>query len=228
MERVLVFVPLDPNPPHIHPATLKSILHLEWGGALEIVLGRSDGEGGKYADLADKYDRARILALKGGYDGLLTVEADMLLPSDALLRLAEVDADVAYGLYVSRHPGRRVGEDRWLAFAEVTGAEDGFQAVKLCKSADERRDAWGTVRESRGMGLGCTLIGRGPLYDVEFRCPDTTVSCDWYLSLDCQMSGYSQAHHFGVQCGHIDGEMVLWPDVEQGFVSERTLEKVYA
>ena len=47
----------------------------------------------------------------GGFDALLLVENDMILPPDALLKMAAVDADVVYGLYVNRHGWRK-----WLAY----------------------------------------------------------------------------------------------------------------
>ena len=49
----------------------------------------------------------RSMALAGGFDALLLVENDMILPPDALLKMAAVDADVVCGLYVNRHGWRK-------------------------------------------------------------------------------------------------------------------------
>jgi len=226
MTRVLIYCPLNPRHPRIYPETLQSILALDWDKPLEIVFGRDDMSytphtDEKYTNLTAKYNRARLLALAGGYDALLTIEADMIVPSMALQRMSRVDADVIYALYCSRRPGRRVGPSRWLVFSEVSGENgNGFRAAKAERTPDNRRALWGSVVESKGMGLGCTLIRRQVLEKIHFRCPDPEVSNDWYLSLDCQAHGFSQAHDCGVVCGHIDEDAVLWPDIERGCLIE--------
>jgi len=40
--------------------------------------------------------------LDQGFDALLTIEHDMVIPPDALLKLLDTKADVVYGLYVFR------------------------------------------------------------------------------------------------------------------------------
>jgi hypothetical protein len=53
-----------------------------------------------------KYQHLQRLFLSGPWDVLLTVEQDMLIPPDALRRLAALisdGADIAYGLYVWRY-----------------------------------------------------------------------------------------------------------------------------
>lgn len=207
--KVLIYCPLNPRRPRIFARSLQSILTLEWDGPAEIVFGRDDnpplGQAG-YDNLLEKHNRARELALAGGYDALFLVEADMIVPSDALVRLAQVDADVAYGLYCSRH-----GRYQWLAFSEISESSG--------KSIDRNRrfcvDHWGKVIPTVGVGMGCTLIHRRVLEAMPFRrygaCAD-----DWYFSLDCIARGFTQAHDLGVVCGHIlsDGApKILWPTI---------------
>lgn len=146
------------------------------------------------------------MTLDGGYDALFLVEADMIIPPNTLLRLAAVDTDVAYGLYVSRH-----GSFQWLAFDQLQGHTG--------KSIDRNRkfcaDHWGKVIETKGVGMGCTLIKRHVLASTEFRrngpCAD-----DWYFSLDCIEKGFTQKHDLGVVCGHITPEGgVMWPSLDR-------------
>src|SRR3990167_3365336 len=145
MTRILVYCPMNPQPPRIYPATLQSLLALDWSEPFEVMLGREDmpempDAAGKYANLVAKYNWARVMALAGEYDYLLTVEADMIVPQMALRRMTAVDADVVYGLYVSRRAGRRrIGSSRWLIFSEVSGKEQGFSNRKMAETVDERR-----------------------------------------------------------------------------------------
>jgi len=49
-----------------------------------------------------QYQLARDIVLDQGFDALLTIEHDMVIPPDALLKLLDTKADVVYGLYVFR------------------------------------------------------------------------------------------------------------------------------
>lgn len=211
--KVLIYVPLAPITPKIYARSLTSIFAMQWHEPCEIVFGRNDGQGtpgnnGHYPDLTAKYNRGRQMTLDGGYDAMLTVESDMILPPLTLERLSRVDADVAYGLYVSRH-----GSHKWLAFDHITGAP--YTGASLSDVPEEAVLAWGNVRETAGVGLGCTLIHRRVLEKISFRCPDIKVANDWIFSLDCKANGFIQAHDCGVVCGHIQGApdpKIFWPD----------------
>jgi len=206
---VLIYCPLNPKQPRIFARSLQSILTLDWPHPAETIFGRDDnpkpGQAG-YDNLLEKHNRARELALAGGYDALLLVEADMILPGDALARLSLVDADVAYGLYCSRH-----GRYQWLAFSELSE----HTGVSIDRNRRFCVDSWGKVIPTAGVGMGCTLIRRNVLEAVPFRrygsCAD-----DWYFSLDCQVHGFTQAHDLGVVCGHILNEgapKIIWPTI---------------
>lgn len=76
------------------------------------------------------------------------------------------------------------------------------------------KEVWGKVAETKGVGMGCTLIHRNVLEAIEFRnAPNDEVADDWLFSLDCVEHGFKQMHDFGVVCGHImpDGN-VVWPN----------------
>jgi hypothetical protein len=214
--RVLIYMPLAPITPRVYARSLQSVLTVEWGLPIDVVLGREDMDGQPnqimgYQNITDKYNRARDMALRGGYDALLTVESDMIIPPNALTRLCAVDADVAYGLYVSRH-----GQNRWLAFPYI---DDQGYGVSLADDLLNAQAAWGCVVETHGVGLGCTLIHRRVLEQIEFRCPNARLACDWYFALDCRAAGFHQAHDCAVVCGHISGSgapKIYWPDETGG------------
>ena len=50
-------------------------------------------------NIAHNYNKARDLVMSNGYDALMTVEADMVIPTNALSKMIKHDADVVYGLY---------------------------------------------------------------------------------------------------------------------------------
>lgn len=218
--RILIYCPMAPTPPRIYDRTWRSIMALHWPEPLDMAFGKHDmqrypqnGQGG--IDLLEKYKQARTLTLEGGYDALLTVEADMIVPKAAIERLTRAEADVAYGLYVSRH-----GKHHWLAYAQV-GAD--YRATGFSQSPELCQDAWGKVVETKGIGLGCTLIWRRVLEKIEFRLPETVVANDWFFALDVDAAGFRQVHDCGVVCGHIDGNTgrkVFWPTEDGGYREE--------
>jgi hypothetical protein len=213
--RVLIVIPARPQAPAVHESTMRSVQALATGREADVLVIHGNGASGHYADLTAKLNRARLLAQEH-YAGLFIVEADMLIPPDALDLLWTVDADIVYGTYCSRTMGHIIlcaesmGVDRpvWLP----------LETIRL---------HWGQVIESAGVGFGCTLLrGAGlsiPLHSDHF-------GPDYYLSFDAQQAGLRQAHHLGVQCGHmIDGGGVLWPDLAEGyFVDEYPKILVYA
>lgn len=209
--KVLLYCPLNPATPRVYARTVQSIFTLDWPWPIDIVFGRQDaikeGQNG-YDNLTEKHNHARQMVLDCDYDALFLVEADMILPEDALKRLAAIDTDVAYGLYCSRH-----GSRQWLAFDKIekhTG-----------KSIDRNRkycvDNWGRVVDTKGVGMGCTFIWQRVLHKLTFR-RDGPCADDWYFSLDCIEQGFRQRHDLGVVCGHILNQgtnSILWPAINQ-------------
>ncbi len=205
--KVLLYCPLYPKSPRIYARSLQSIFTQDYPEPIEMVFGKHDGAKIGINDLVEKHNRARQWALEDGYDALFLVEADIILPYDALSRLVAVDSDVAYGLYCGRH-----GNHQWLAFSELR--------KNTGKSYDLNRRwcaaNWGQVIETKGVGMGCTLIHRRVLEQIEFRV-NGSMADDWYFSLDCQEKGFSQKHDLGVICGHILHEnnppKTIWPSI---------------
>jgi len=225
MSGTLIYVPLNPKPPEIYPQTMESLHNLKCPAPTRLMFGRGDDPNlHPYENICNKYNEARQVVLNDGFDALFTVEADMIIPWDALVKLSEVDAWVSYGLYCSRHErdaGNRRQNDRgvkgkgymWLAFSF---ADEHASVVWSDHPRWRLREIWGTVQPTAGLGMGCTYIRRAVLESITFRThPEHKTANDWMFSLDCQAHGYSQATHFGVVCGHmLDEGRAIWPDVE--------------
>lgn len=158
-------------------------------------------------DLVVKHNQMRADVFSGEYDALLTVEADIIIPEGGIAKLLDVDADVAYGLYVTRRTGI------WLCFPEI----DGFKAKSITATRTRAQKAWGTVVKTEGAGFGLTLIHRRVLEAIEFHHRERPIFADdWHFALDVKRAGFQSKHHLGVVCGHVDRDgAVLWPDLEQ-------------
>ncbi len=202
---------------HRYPQSLDSILALESDGPLDyLMLAYDDPHDaatvmGAYANITGKYNHARDVMLAGDFEQMLLIEDDMIVPTNALNRLAAADADVAYGLTCWRH-----GRPGWSPriTLDASGRVDNLSAYPA-----EARAAWGKVIDVAGVGTFCTLIRRRVMEKLEFRLSDTLdVCCDWWLAVDCQRYGFSQRADLGVVCGHISPDpspRVIWPDVEE-------------
>ena len=190
---ILICTPFGPAPHRIHPLTQQSIAAL---GIDAIGIETPTGTQHNMAELCRKHNEARQMVLDGGYDALLHIDADMVVPPDTVERLSTVDADVVYGLYVSRRDPWR-----WLCFL------DKERATTLNEQPERITDGHIT---SYGAGLGCTLIHRRVLERLAFRY--TNVASDWMMAVDCTNYGFKQVHDLGCRCGHIRGDRVFWPD----------------
>ena len=211
--RVLAYVPLAPQTPKIYSRTLLGLFRMNWPHPIDYVFGRQDHKPlhkeAAYNEITDKFNRARDIALNGDYDAMLTVESDVILPPLALERMSRVDADVVYGLYVSRH-----GNHQWLAASRL----DERTADYLSDDLEFCRQAWGEVVDTVGVGMGCTLIHRPVLERIRFRRREGLLANDWYFALDCQTTGFKQAHDLGVVCGHMEAHpspRIYWPNPEE-------------
>lgn len=212
--KILCYIPMAPKRPKVYARTIQSVMNVIWDAQIEYVFNREDNPVEMpYENICKKYNQARAMFLAGNYDALWTVESDMIVPPITLERLTRVDADVAYGLYVSRH-----GNHRWLAFCSV-GEQIG---ISLSDDRINAEKAWGQVIETQGVGLGCTLIWRHVLEKIEFRQPDKAATAnDWFFALDCMREGFVQKHDFGVVCGHIvppPSPKILWPDLNDHYL----------
>jgi hypothetical protein len=161
-------------------------------------------------NIAHNYNKARRWALDNDYDALVTVEADMVIPPDAVSKMVKHEADVVYGLYCFKNTSS------WSAFTEL----DIKHGRSLSKDKERARSLWGQTIEVAGVGHGCTLIHRHVLEALEFRTDDLHPDFhnDWLFALDCQTHGFKQVCDTSVVCGHIDTNpsiRVIWPDPEQ-------------
>lgn len=207
------------NPARRYPQAEASILQVE-GVAQTVFDFADDATLPWYENILRKYQMARGMMLAGGFDGLLFLESDMLIPRDAARRLSDVisthDAGVAYGLYCWRH-----GVAWWNAYIALD-EEAGF-SLSDPLAREHAPASWpqavrGEPFPCYGVGFGCTLVRRDVLEQINFRnfAGEQSFYVDWCFAADCNARGIRQMCDPAVVCGHItDVRMILYPDLRE-------------
>lgn len=168
-----------------------------------------------------KYQRAKAATLAGGYDALVTVEQDMLLPAGAIERLAAVDAGVVFGVYVLRHGSNVINAWRY------DGDRNLGMSLSLYPRELARLRERGEIVRVSGVGWGCTLIRREVLaqawlHDGGGTCPAGDIPfAQW-----CLHNGVRMMAHFGVRCGHVEEGRVLEVNETIDMVKVEALQRV--
>lgn len=209
--RILLACPTFPMGPPVAPRSRESIEALRIPSDVELDVMWVSGdvqEKTHYQNLRDKQNLVRQKVLDEGYDYVFFVEADVIVPPDALEKLLEVAGPIAYGLYCGRL------NKIWLCFTKLTLSK----GESLVANPKVAKESWGKIIPSFGAHMGCTLIHRSALEAITFRLADgkETFASDWYFAYDAKREQIPQAHHLGVICGHIrrDGS-VIWPTIEE-------------
>jgi hypothetical protein len=145
--------------------------------------------------------------LEKGYDALLFVDTDILLPKETIASLTKEKKEIISGIYLG---GQKIGKDIKLCPVFFKLSKKGPEFVERA-GVDEVMET--KVMEVAAVGFGCCLIsrkvlGRIPLrYDKERNCAE-----DIYFCKDARdhlkISTYV---HTGVKCVHLvqEGNKVL-------------------
>jgi hypothetical protein len=178
--------------------------------------------GGSNLDVLAKYQAIRSIFLAGPYDALLTIEDDIIVPSNAIAALTAINADIVYGLYVWRSAGHR-----WNATTELN--ERGGVSISQSNPQGARELLQsGGVGLVAGMGNGCTLLQRRVIEAIPFRVDHRNRAAqDWCMARDAAERGFRQVCHYGVVCGHVEIKSqfrVFWPDAGPELYREEIAE----
>ena len=216
MNDVMVFTPVY----RLEPETIQAVFDLEWDGAITWVFQEDNPRPGAdrvtgVQNHLHQYRRGRELFLQSRCEAMLIIESDIIPPPDTLKRLAALDTDLAYGVYVFRtnyNPAQPIVNifERYQKPAANVGESLSLHPPRYA----EARKA-GAI-DCSGAGLGCVLVRRHVLEQVDFRTLDErlrpTVHCDSYFTQDVFAADFSMRADMNVLCGHVtpEGE-VLWP-----------------
>jgi hypothetical protein len=144
------------------------------------------------------------MALELGFDALMLIDDDQILPPDALERLIACDADIAYGLTVLRKQ-----PNVWSA-ALTLGEPNTHVWLNHPDHAVYARRIFGQVIDCAGLGSFCTLIKRRVLEAAPFERRGVH-AVDWYTACDAQRLGFTQRCDTGLLCGHVTDEGTAYP-----------------
>lgn len=216
---VLVFTPVY----RLEPETIEAIFALEWDGPISYLFQRDnplpvDSRPAGVKNHVHQYRRGREVFLDGRYDAMLIIESDIIPPPDTLQKLAALEADVAYGVYVSRP---RDGHERSVVnlYHRYPDPAPGKRARNIGESLT-LRGLWPPAEygpmDVSGAWLGCVLVRRPVLEAIDFRTlnPDLNprVHCDMWFTSDVWRAGFSMRADTRVICGHKTPEgNILWP-----------------
>ena len=140
---VLLCVPTYEN---IAPETFKSIYDLD-GNEIH---GRPSFEFIRGYGCAQARNRCADKAIKLGFDYLMFVDSDIILPPDAVNSLMSIDSDIAMGVY----PRRNTSTGQSEIFLQGTDfLDENNLNLNFLPSSDDSQ-----VTEIKGGGMGCTLI----------------------------------------------------------------------
>lgn len=203
MARVLVFTPTYND--LLQPETVASIDALEFDGELQWELSDENPYPGRdMRNCVHQFRKGRQIAIEGGYDALMLIEHDMIVPKNTVQRLWDTPAQVVYGTYMLRHGMHCVNLFQYVN-DRATGMSLSIYPRELQMA---RQQGW--IRVS-GAGFGCLMIKRPVFAHVPFR--DVGNAPDLPFAEDCIMRKIECIGRADVICGHIDtltGE-TLWP-----------------
>lgn len=148
--------------------------------------------------IPDVRQKSVFLAFERQAKYLLTVDADMVFPPDALLRLMEHDVDIAGALYMRKTP----------PFTPVAAMRDGFGYKNLIRSKPWKS---GDFMEVDAVGAGFMLIKVDILRQIPqphynfFWDKDRKGfwSEDWWLCRQAKANGYKVWLDTGLSLGHM-------------------------
>lgn len=193
---ILVFTPTYADGPR--PETIRSVSRQQTTLEITHEVSWLDNPlpGRRMENVIAQYQKAWRMALAGGYDALLTVEHDMVLPPNAVEKLMGTDAPVVYGVYMLRH-----GIPTLSAWQYINNKSLGMSLSLYPNEVRKgRQQGW---LEVCGVGWGCTLIRREVLEKVTVRSTGASDAGDMAFATDCVRGGIRQIARFDVPCEHI-------------------------
>lgn len=224
--RILAFTPTWDDA--MAPETVASMDAQRFEGVLDWVVSKDNPYPvPDHRNVLAQYRVARERCIRDGYDALLTVEHDMILPQNAVQELANTPGDVVYGVYLFRW-----GSYVLNAF-EFIGDRNIGESLSLHSKKARAAIKAGVVRVS-GCGWGCTLLRRSALETIEF--PETYPENPAYDIRFAQLAiraGLLMNANLRVLCGHkqrvatvrntqrtdVAREEIIWP-----FVHDRRVQ----
>lgn len=178
-----------PSARYIEPECLKSIFGMKKAGKMELLIPNS------YS-----VDVARNIIAKyaqeNGFDYIMWVDSDIILPKDALTRMLKHEKDIVAGVYSYKE----LGTDEVVAKVLEDGSTTDYRNLKI----KEVQESKGLI-EIGGFGFGCVLTKVKVFNDIPFPWFIYTQDMgeDIFFCRKAQNEGYKLWLDTDVICGHI-------------------------
>ena len=189
MAKILVAIPTFET---VSSETFKSIWDLEKGN------NTLDFECVKGYDCARARNEICTIGRERGYEYILMVDSDVVIPKDALIRMLEYDC----GLVIGCCPRKNTGEGRIEIYKPGTFSFTDYYTYDTLP-LDPRV-------EIKGGGFACALIKTDILNWIQYPYfkyityeDDTSLSEDLYFCLQIHKAGFKIEADTRVRCGHL-------------------------
>lgn len=203
--KILIAVPTFES---IYPDTFKSIYDLDVSGH------DADFQFVRGYDCATARNRIAKLAIDGGYDYVLMVDNDVVLPKDALQNLLDGATDVCLGYYAHRDTDNlyrgRTCVCKLLTPEGVRYKNYPLESEYTAEEVSALRDKGEKKIRIHGGGMGCALINvkvfdriRYPWYDWTNYKDGKMLSEDLYFCENCRKASIQIYTDTRVNCGHL-------------------------
>lgn len=193
----------------LEPETADYLLSLK-NNSIHIVFTKDFPTSKDKLDVLHAYQQTRKLFLSNDYDYLYIVESDQIPPVDALEKLLKsMDTyDIVIGLYMFRRTSRASINATRLIEKQSLQPDTSWTEYP-----EDFKKLFGKVIPVTGSGIGCCLIKRKVIEQIEWRGTEITPHCDWQFLTDSLAAGYKWGCDTSVLCGHKkpDGT-ILYPN----------------
>lgn len=144
----------------------------------------------------------RQYALDNNHDYLFSIDSDMTTPKDAIEQLIRTDADIASGVYLCN---QKIGDEHHVQPAIFRPNDDGSVITVTTKEVMPNK-----LMAVAVCGLGCILVRKKVLEDVEFRSfyESKTGGEDVAFCVDARKKGHKIIANTAVKCAHMGKKYV--------------------
>ncbi|QQR92308.1 MAG: hypothetical protein IPJ89_04080 [Candidatus Iainarchaeum archaeon] len=144
----------------------------------------------------------RDMVLKENYDYFLSLEQDVVPPTDIIERFLAHQKEFVSGVYWNKELASPAAQPKLVVMAG-TYANDEDKQKKLVRSVGMLQLLPSRLIEVAYTGLGCALISRRLLEKIPFRYDEKQLACDdVYFCLDAEALGEKIYLDSSVWCAH--------------------------
>jgi hypothetical protein len=156
-----------------------------------------------YAVLAESHEALRQYAIRNDYDYLLHLESDVFPPSDVIQRLMIHDLPIVSAMYMIDF-----GKDSHLMSQEIEELGQ-LRETRNLKDGQDLISINGGLQKTFHCGLGCVLIRRDVLEQIEFRWEQgAMIAPDGMFAFDTNGLGFNKYIETSVLCEHRNNDVV--------------------